>query len=63
MPFIWVLLDAAGNEMRSTDEFAGKDEAEAWMGREWESLLSEGAEHVSLREDGQQHYRMGLREA
>lgn len=60
--FVWVLLDGEGNEMRPSQEFASKEEAEAWMGSEWASLLGEGAEFVSLRSDGEQVYRMGLRE-
>jgi hypothetical protein len=63
MAFTWVLLDADGDEMRATEEFGTKEEAEAWMGQEWAGLLDEGAELVSLRENGKQHYRMGLREA
>lgn len=61
--FIWVLLDADENELRASDEFDTKEEAEAFMGSEWESLLEEGAEYVSLRKDSVQLYRMGLREA
>ncbi|MGH2752979.1 MAG: hypothetical protein ACRDLB_00970 [Actinomycetota bacterium] len=60
--FTWTLLDASGNEMRSTEPFTTKEEAEAWMGAEWASLLDEGAEFVSLRSDDRQIYRMGLRE-
>lgn len=48
--------------MRATQTFASKEEAEAWMGDEWASLLEEGAEFVSLRANGEQLYRMGLRE-
>lgn len=61
--FAWVLLDPNGNEMRSTEPFASKEEAEAWMGAEWAALLEEGAEYVSLRQDDRQLYRMGLKEA
>ncbi len=61
--FTWVLIAADGRELRSTDDFASKEEAEAWMGSEWSVLLEEGAEYVSLRENGDQHYRMSLREA
>jgi hypothetical protein len=57
----WVLLDADLNEMRASEPFASKEEAEEWMGREWAALLEEGAEYVSLRADGKQLYRMGLR--
>ena len=61
--YTWVLLDAEGSEMRASEEFASKEDAEAWMGTEWSSLLDEGAEFVSLREDDRQVYKMGLREA
>ena len=47
---------------RSTDPFGSKEEAEAWMGAEWSSLLDEGAEFVSLRSEDKQVYKMGLRE-
>jgi len=60
--YVWVLLDAGGADMRTTDTFASQAEAEAWMGAEWSALLDEGAEYVSLRADGEQVYRMGLRE-
>jgi hypothetical protein len=60
--FTWTLLDPLGADMRTTDEFASKEEAEAWMGAEWAALLDEGAEYVSLRENGKQVYKMGLKE-
>ena len=60
--FTWTLLDPLGADMRTTDEFASKEEAEAWMGTEWSALLDEGAEYVSLRENGKQIYKMGLKE-
>jgi hypothetical protein len=58
----WILHDAAGKDLRSTDAFSSKEEAEAWMGDNWAALLDEGAETVSLRSDGDHQYRMGLRE-
>ena len=57
----WVLHDASGNDMRSSDEFASKEAAEAWMGQVWSELLEEGAETVSLIHEGEHQYRMGLR--
>jgi uncharacterized protein (DUF736 family) len=60
--FTWTLLDASGAEMRTTEPFPSQAEAEAWMGAHWSALLDEGAEYVSLREDDEQIYRMGLRE-
>lgn len=61
--FTWVLIDREGKEIRSSEGFSTKDEAESWMGSEWSSLREEGAGAVSLREDGKQVYRMSLDEA
>lgn len=61
--YVWKLLDARGDEMRRTEPFASKEEAEAWMGAEWSALLDEGAETVSLVHGDDFLYRMGLREA
>ena len=57
----WVLHDAEGNDLRSTEEFESKESAEAWMGQHWSELLEEGAETVSLVQAGEHQYRMGLR--
>lgn len=61
--FRWVLHDAEGADLRATDVFSTKGEAEEWMGENWSSLLAEGAETVSLMSDQDQLYEMGLREA
>lgn len=61
--FVWKLHDASGRELRRTEPFGSKNEAEAWMGAEWASLLDEGAETVSLLHGDETLYRMGLREA
>jgi hypothetical protein len=60
--FTWKLHGPSGDELRQTDAFASKEEAEAWMGAEWASLLDEGAETVSLMRGDDTLYRMGLRE-
>lgn len=59
----WVLKDASGAELRTSESFSSRDEAEAWMGTEWSALLDEGAESVVLMEDDRKLYEMGLREA
>ena len=59
----WRLHDPEGADMRTTDAFASKEEAEAWMGAEWQSLLEEGAETVSLVQGDRTIYVMGLKEA
>jgi ComEC/Rec2-related protein len=59
--FLWKLNDASGQVLRSTEEFATKDEAESWMGEHWAELLDEGAETVTLMDGDTQLYEMGLR--
>ena len=61
--FKWVLHDAAGADLRASETFGSKDEAEAWMGAEWSALRAEGAESVSLLEGDDLVYRMSLLEA
>jgi hypothetical protein len=62
--FRWIPQDAEGKDLAPTEAFASREEAEAWMGREWEALLESGAEYVKLvGDDGGSLYRMGLREA
>jgi hypothetical protein len=61
--FYWVLLDPSDEEMRATERFSSRAEAESWMGSAWSELLAEGAEAVRLVDaDGKSYYRMGLRE-
>jgi hypothetical protein len=60
--FSWVLHDEAGARLRETDGFDTRGAAEEWLGREWRTVREEGAESVSLLEDGAEVYRMGLGE-
>ena len=60
MAWTWVLIGADGSEMRSTEGFDSKDEAEAWLSDHWSELAEEGAESVSLRDDDDESYRMSL---
>jgi hypothetical protein len=60
--FTWTLQDDKGQDLRTTDAFETKEEAEAWMGAEWSSLRDEGGEYVLLREGDRVVYRMGLSE-
>jgi hypothetical protein len=60
MAWTWVLVGADGQEMRSTEPFDTKDEAEAWLSDHWAELAEEGAESVSLREGDAESYRMSL---
>jgi len=60
--FTWTLQDEEGDDLRSTEAFATKEDAEAWMGAEWSALRAEGGEYVVLKEGGEVVYRMGLSE-
>jgi hypothetical protein len=60
--FTWTLQDESGADLRVTEPFDSKQEAEAWMGAEWSALAAEGAEFVALKENGDLVYRMGLSE-
>lgn len=62
MRFHWVLHDLKGTDLRSTEGFDSQADAEAWMGSNWARLLDEGAEFVSLMDDDEHVYKMGLRE-
>ena len=58
--FAWCIEDASGGRS-SSQRFATREEAEAWLGETWSDLLEEGAEEVSLMEEGEPVYRMSLR--
>lgn len=58
--FHWRTLDANGKEIARSEIFDSKAAAEAWMGSEWESLVDQGGESVSLYSDGDELYNMGL---
>ena len=60
--FRWTLVDDAGGDLRSSEDFDTKEEAEAWMSAHWAELLEEGAGSVRLSEGDAVVYEMGLRE-
>ena len=60
MSWHWTLVDADGTALRDSETFDDKAAAEAWMGRAWGSLASEGAASVRLVEDGRLEYEMSL---
>ena len=60
-PFCWTLIDDSGTELRSSSDFATKEEAETWMSAHWAELLDEGAGSVRLTDDAIVLYDMGLR--
>jgi len=60
--FTWTLQDSSGRDLRTSDAFSTKEEAEAWMGAEWSALRAEGGEFVLLKHGDEVVYRMGLSE-
>jgi len=60
--FTWTLQDSNGKDLRTSEAFTTKEEAEAWMGAEWSSLRDEGGEYVLLKQGDDVVYRMGLSE-
>jgi hypothetical protein len=60
--FTWTLQDGDGKDLRTSEAFTTKEEAEAWMGAEWSALRAEGGEYVLLKEGDDVVYRMGLSE-
>lgn len=62
MAWTWILRDPSGEPMRETPGWDSREEAESWLSQNWQVLLDEGAEAVSLHEDDREEYTMGLRE-
>ena len=60
--FTWTLQDIDGKDLRTSEAFTTKEEAEAWMGAEWSALRDEGGEYVLLKQGDDVVYRMGLSE-
>jgi hypothetical protein len=60
-PFAWIVHDADGRDLRTTEPFATREEAEAWLGAEWRTLTEESGHSVSLVQDRKIVYRMSLR--
>ena len=56
----WVLLSEGGDELRSTEGFATRGEAEEWLSGAWSSLADEGVAAVSLRSGDDEVYEMSL---
>jgi hypothetical protein len=48
--------------LRETESWESRTGAEGWLSQNWQALLDEGAEAVSLVEDSSEEYTMGLRE-
>lgn len=62
--FGWRYLDAEGQEVGASPPFGIREDAEAWLGLEWESLRARGVMAVELMDRGRSEalYRMSLEE-
>lgn len=60
--WLWKLLDTDGKELRATETFGSKEEAEAWLGGTWQELSEEGADSVALMQGEKTAYTMSLQE-
>jgi hypothetical protein len=58
--YAWVVHDAEGRDLSTSEEFSSRDEAEAWLGSEWAGLAEAGGDAVSLMSGGELVYRMSL---
>ena len=58
--YTWIVHDQDGRDLKTTETFASKDEAEAWLGREWIGLAEAGGDSVSLMGDDALVYKMSL---
>jgi hypothetical protein len=61
--FRWVLRDSAGTPVRTSGSFSSQDEAEAHLGEAWASWSDEGIASVTLIDDDDVVYDMGLEAA
>lgn len=57
----WSLLDAAGQEVEVTEEYAGQrfanqGDAESWVGEVWRELADQGIASVTLHEHDRDVY-------
>lgn len=59
--YAWIVHDADGRDLTTSELFSSRDAAEAWLGREWSALAGESGDSVSLVENGEVVYQMSLR--
>jgi hypothetical protein len=63
MSFFWLLLDAGGGEAGRSEEFDGREAAEAWLTERWRDLRTSGVDSVVLYDGTSEDYRMSLGDA
>jgi hypothetical protein len=60
MPYHWVVYDRSGEELRRTEDFASREEAEEWMRDSWSALVDGGGVSVRLANQDGTVYDMRL---
>jgi hypothetical protein len=60
--FFWTLYPPAGGAAGRSEEFGGREAAEAWLGEHWAELAESGIVEVGLNENEGEVYRMSLAE-
>lgn len=58
--YAWMVHDEDGRDLRTTESFSSREDAEEWLGREWSALAAAGGDSVSLVSEGEVVYRMSL---
>jgi hypothetical protein len=62
MGYHWIVYDPSGEEIRQTEDFNSRDEAEEWLRVSWQDLVEHGGASVRLASEGTVVYDMGLAE-
>lgn len=62
MSFRWIYHDAEGRDAGASEQFGSKQEAEDFMGRDWQALLESRVLAATLMDADQRLYRMKLTE-
>lgn len=58
--YTWVVDDEDGRALSTTESFSSREDAEEWLGKEWETLAAAGGDSVSLMSGDELVYRMSL---
>jgi hypothetical protein len=62
MAYRWIVYGRSGEELRETEGFSSREEAEEWMRNQWAALVDEGGARVTLTGDDGAVFDMGLEE-
>jgi hypothetical protein len=62
MAYHWIVYDTSGEEIRQTEDFNSRDDAEEWLRANWQAVVDQGGASVRLASEGTVVYDMGLAE-